>query len=52
MTINIKYFGQIAEVTKVENEQFDFNKNSVSDLIEVLFFQVEKVPEWEPIKDL
>jgi molybdopterin synthase sulfur carrier subunit len=42
MTINIKYFGQIAEVTQVENEQFDFNKNSVSELIEVLF---NKYPE-------
>jgi molybdopterin synthase sulfur carrier subunit len=42
MTINIKYFGQIAEVTQVENEQFDFNKNSVSELIEILF---NKYPE-------
>ena len=42
MTINIKYFGQIAEVTQVENEQFDFNKNSVSELIELLF---NKYPE-------
>lgn len=42
MTINIKYFGQIAEVTQVEYEQFDFNKNSVSELIEVLF---NKYPE-------
>ena len=42
MIINIKYFGQIAEVTQVEHEQFDFNNQTVSQLIETL---ISKYPE-------
>lgn len=42
MIINIKYFGQIAEVTQTENEPFDFSKQTVSELIEALFI---KYPE-------
>jgi len=42
MNINIKYFGQIAEVTQVEHEQFDFNNQTVSELIEAL---ISKYPE-------
>lgn len=36
MHITIKYFGQIAEVTKVEEESFEFSGNLVSELIETL----------------
>lgn len=42
MIIHIKYFGQIAEVTQIENEEFEFAKNSISDLIEAL---TSKYPE-------
>lgn len=36
MHINIKYFGQIAEVTKTEGENIEFSGHLVSELIEVL----------------
>ncbi|WP_298553224.1 MoaD/ThiS family protein [uncultured Algibacter sp.] len=36
MQITIKYFGQIAEVTKLEEESLEFSGSLVSDLIEVL----------------
>ena len=37
MNINIKYFGQLAEVTQKEEECIEFSKHSVSDLVESLF---------------
>ena len=36
MHITIKYFGQIAEVTKTEEESLDFSGNLVSELLETL----------------
>lgn len=36
MHITIKYFGQIAEVTKLEEESLEFSGNLVSDLLETL----------------
>jgi len=36
MRINIKYFGQIAEITKIEEEQLEFSGSLVSDLLETL----------------
>jgi molybdopterin synthase sulfur carrier subunit len=41
MNLNIKYFGLLAEVTQCKEETLMFSKNSVSDLLEVLF---EKYP--------
>lgn len=37
MNINIKYFGQLAEVTQREEECIEFSKNTVSELVESLF---------------
>ena len=37
MNISIKYFGQLAEVTKQEEESVEFSKHSISDLVESLF---------------
>jgi len=36
MKLTIKYFGLIAEITKSNKEQFEFEGNSVSELIEKL----------------
>ncbi|MGB5419848.1 MoaD/ThiS family protein [Algibacter sp.] len=36
MRINIKYFGQIAEVTKTEEESLEFSGSLVSELIDTL----------------
>lgn len=40
--MNIKYFGLLAEITQCKEETLVFSKNSVSDLLEVLF---EKYPD-------
>lgn len=42
MIIKIKYFGQLAEVTQVENESFEFTKQTVLELIDAL---TAKYPE-------
>ena len=42
MNLNIKYFGLLAEITQCKEETLVFSKNSVSDLLEVLF---EKYPD-------
>ncbi len=42
MTLNIKYFGVIAEITKCHEEVLEFSKSSVDDLLNVLF---DKYPE-------
>ena len=36
MHINIKYFGQIAEITKLNEESIEFSGNLVSELLETL----------------
>lgn len=36
MHITIKYFGQIAEVTKTEEESLEFSEGLVSELLETL----------------
>lgn len=41
MKLTIKYFGLIAEITKSNEEEFEFEGNLVSELIEKL---VEKYP--------
>lgn len=37
MRITIKYFGQIAEVTKKDEESFEFSGKVVSELIDTLY---------------
>lgn len=36
MRIHIKYFGQIAEITQIEEEHLSFNGNRISELLDVL----------------
>tara|TARA_R110000868_G_scaffold82271_3_gene232439 strand:- start:260 stop:493 length:234 start_codon:yes stop_codon:yes gene_type:complete len=36
MNITIKYFGQIAEVTEVEEESLEFSGSLISELLDVL----------------
>ncbi len=43
MHINIKYFGQIAEITQKEAETLEFSGNLVSDLLEVLNSKYENL---------
>ena len=47
MTLNIKYFGVIAEITQCHEEVFEFSKSSIDDLLTILF---DKYPEIK-IKD-
>ena len=47
MTLNIKYFGVIAEITQCREETLEFSKSSVNDLLNILF---NKYPEIK-IKD-
>lgn len=37
MNITVKYFGQIAEVTKQEEESFEFSGVLISELLDTLF---------------
>ncbi|ALJ04312.1 hypothetical protein APS56_03775 [Pseudalgibacter alginicilyticus] len=37
MHIKIKYFGQIAEITQLEEETLEFSKSLISELLEVLY---------------
>ena len=37
MHITIKYFGQIAEVTQLEEESIEFSGNLISELMETLY---------------
>lgn len=37
MHITIKYFGQIAEVTQIEEESLEFSGNVVSELLDMLY---------------
>ena len=39
MHINIKYFGQIAEVTQTEEENLEFSGIIVSELVETLYLK-------------
>ncbi len=42
MILHIKYFGLLAEVTGCNEETLEFSKNSVSDVLSILF---EKYPD-------
>ena len=37
MTINVKYFGMIAEITNCENEDILFSENTVSDFLNLIY---------------
>jgi len=37
MTITIKYFGQIAEITACEKETISFKKRNISEFLELLY---------------
>lgn len=37
MTITVKYFGLLAEVTQCKEESIGFTKTSIGDLLELLF---------------
>ena len=39
MTINVKYFGLIAEITACEKELILFTKNNVSEFLELLYIK-------------
>jgi len=41
MQINIKYFGQIAEVIKVQEEQIECSGSHISELLAVLYLKYE-----------
>ncbi|MEP3837646.1 MAG: MoaD/ThiS family protein [Algibacter sp.] len=41
MHINIKYFGQIAEITKTEEESFEFSGRLVSELLDTLYVKYD-----------
>ncbi|MCH4552854.1 NTP transferase domain-containing protein [Aestuariibaculum lutulentum] len=43
MTINIKYFGQIAEVTQIDEETIEHTKTTVTELIESLTLKYPKL---------
>ncbi len=44
MQLNIKYFGMLAEITQCSEEDLEFSRSSVTDLLDVLF---EKYPNLE-----
>ena len=44
MQLNIKYFGMLAEITQCSEEDLEFSKASVTDLLILLF---EKYPDLE-----
>jgi molybdopterin synthase sulfur carrier subunit len=44
MQLNIKYFGMLAEITQCSEEDLEFSRSSVTDLLDVLF---EKYPDLE-----
>ncbi len=44
MQLNIKYFGMLAEITQCSEENLEFSRSSVTDLLDVLF---EKYPNLE-----
>lgn len=41
MNITVKYFGQIAEVTKQQEESFEFSGVFISELLDALFIKYE-----------
>ena len=43
MQISIKYFGQIAEVTQVNEEQIEFSGHAISELLDVLHSKYENL---------
>ena len=44
MQLNIKYFGMLSEITQCSEEDLEFSKASVTELLDVLF---EKYPDLE-----
>ena len=62
MTINVKYFGLIAEITTCEKERILFTKKNVSEFLELLYlkypslknkdFQVAQNQELVPLDTL
>ena len=44
MQLNIKYFGMLAEITQCSEEDLEFSRSSVTELLDVLF---EKYPNLE-----
>lgn len=43
MHITIKYFGQIAEVTQIEEETLEFSGPLISDLLETLYSKYQSL---------
>jgi len=41
MFITVKYFGQITEVTNLEEESLEFSGHLISDLLEILYNKYE-----------
>ena len=41
MHITVKYFGQIAEVTRKEEESLEFSGSSVSELLDTLYLKYD-----------
>ncbi|MDO6758830.1 MoaD/ThiS family protein [Tamlana sp. 2_MG-2023] len=41
MLLNIKYFGQIAEVSQKDEERLEFSGKSISELLELLYSKYE-----------
>lgn len=39
MLLNIKYFGQVAEVTQQKNESLEFSGTLISELLETLYLK-------------
>lgn len=47
MLITIKYFGQIAEVTGLEEESLEFSGSLISELLELLYSKYESLKNKE-----
>ncbi len=43
MTLTIKYFGVIAEITQCHEEVLEFTKSSIDDLLSLLFDKYPKI---------
>ncbi len=47
MTLQIKYFGLLAEITNCEEEMIEFSKSIVSDLLEDLYLKYPELKQKE-----
>ena len=47
MTLNIKYFGMLAELTQCDSETLSFSNGTVSDLLKTLFKKYPLLEEKE-----